>query len=119
MSVSHSQSTVLFFVAICARFSPSKVLMRCYYHLQVLGLHVLDDLGEKRTDILADGHVGDDAFDGILASVSVLAVQVCQQLGIFAYRAVDGSEKRDSELACVRKQLTLVRPLVCVPGIRS
>lgn len=67
----------MFFIAICVRFSPSKALMRCYYHLQVLGLHVLDDLGKERTDILADGHVGDDTLDGIFASVSVLAVQVC------------------------------------------
>lgn len=74
--------------------------MSYYYHFQVLGLHVLDDLGEERADILADSHVGDDALDGILASVSILAVQVCQQLGILAYRVVDGRKKRDGEL-CV------------------
>lgn len=79
--------------------------MSCNYHLQILGLHVLHDLGEERADIFADSHVGDDALDGILASVSVLAVQVCQQLGILAYRVVDGSRKKDGEL-CVRKLLT-------------
>jgi len=47
---------------------------------QVLGLHILEDIGEKTGDILSDGHVGNDAFDCILTFVSVLAIQVCAQL---------------------------------------
>jgi hypothetical protein len=47
---------------------------------QVLGLHVLEDIGEKTGDILSDGHVGNDALDCILPFVSVLAIQVRAQL---------------------------------------
>jgi len=56
----------------------------CTYHLQVLGLHVFDDLGEQRGDILADSHVGNHSLDSILASLAVLAVELDQQLGILA-----------------------------------
>ncbi len=34
--------------------------------LEVFCLHVLEYIGEKATDVLAYGHVGDDTLDGIL-----------------------------------------------------
>jgi len=55
------------------------------YHLQILRLHILDDLRKKSTDVLADSHVGNNALDCILATVAVFTVQLCEQLCILAY----------------------------------
>ena len=55
---------------------------------QVLGLHVLEDIGEKTGDVLSDGHVCNDAFDCILPFVSVLAIQVRTELVVLPWRVL-------------------------------
>ena len=55
------------------------------YHLQIFCLHILDDLREESTDVLANSHVGNNALDCILATVAVFTVQLCEQLCILAY----------------------------------
>ena len=42
--------------------------------LQILRLHVFEHVGKERRDVLADGHVGNDPLDAILAFLAVLAV---------------------------------------------
>lgn len=42
--------------------------------LNVFGLHVFEHVWEERGHVLANGHVGDDALDRVLAPLAVLAV---------------------------------------------
>ncbi len=36
---------------------------------EVFGLHVFEHVWKETADVLADGHVGDDALDGILSAI--------------------------------------------------
>lgn len=56
--------------------------------LQILRLHILQDVRKQARDVLPDSHVGDNTLDRILALVPVLAVQIRAQFPVFACRIV-------------------------------
>jgi hypothetical protein len=77
--------------------------------LDVFGLHVFENVGEKAADIfagdfkrkfplskqdpfvrtLSDGHVSDDPLDGILAFVTILTIKVGAKLKVLACRTMN------------------------------